>query len=123
MLRLTPGDVRAAAGAVARVTVRWRHPRSWRALESVALRLTDDGRPVGSITVDPGDGRMTGEGAVRPVRRASRITRRGRTASAHLALRLDPSLAGRVLDLEVEAVDRDGTRQLERAAGTLRVAG
>ncbi len=60
---------------------------------------------------------------MRLVRRASRMERRGRTARARLALRLDPSLAGRRLDLDVEATDRDGVRQVERAAGTLRVAG
>jgi hypothetical protein len=37
-------------------------------------------------------------------------------------MRLDPSLAGQTLKAEVEGTDRRGARQLERDAGTIRVA-
>jgi hypothetical protein len=43
--------------------------------------------------------------------------------TASLALRLDPALAGERLGLEIEAADRRGRRQVERAAGSIRVAG
>ncbi len=38
------------------------------------------------------------------------------------ALRLDEALAGQTLKVEVEATDRRGRRQLERNAGTIRIA-
>ena len=47
---------------------------------------------------------------------------RGKAVVAKLALRLDESLAGQMLGAEVEATDRRGARQLERDAGTVRVA-
>lgn len=46
----------------------------------------------------------------------------GKTVAAKLALRLDKSLAGRTLKVEVEATDRRGARQLERDAATVRAA-
>jgi hypothetical protein len=48
-------------------------------------------------------------------------SRRKKTVSAQLVLRLDRKLAGRQLRLEVEAVDVHGARQLERGAGSIRV--
>jgi hypothetical protein len=42
--------------------------------------------------------------------------------TARLAIRLDESLAGQTLKAEVEATDTRGRRQLERDAGTVRVA-
>jgi hypothetical protein len=51
-----------------------------------------------------------------------RLSRKGKTVSARLALRLARSLAGRRLRVEVKATDRRGRRQLERDAATVRVA-
>jgi Ca2+-binding RTX toxin-like protein len=120
-LRLTPKAARVDAAGTARIALAWTHPRSWRDLRQVVLRLTDDGMPVGHVAISPRSGRMTEGGAVRLVRDASAMTREGRSARARLALRLIPSAAGRTLRLEVEATDTDGRRQLERSAGTLRV--
>jgi len=53
----------------------------------------------------------------------SRLVRKGTTVNARLALQLDRSLAGQTLDVDVEATDRRGRRQLERDAGRIRVAG
>ena len=122
VLRLSPEAVRTEAGKPARLVLNWRHPQSWRKLRTVALRVTQDRLPVGEVTINPRNGRMTDEGTVRLVRRASRIAHDGKTASAHLAVRVDPSLAGRRLRLEVEATDVRGRRQLERNAGSIRVA-
>jgi hypothetical protein len=52
----------------------------------------------------------------------ARLTRKGKTVAARLAVRLDDSLAGQQLTAEVEATDTRGRRQLERDAGTVRVA-
>ena len=49
-------------------------------------------------------------------------THEGKTVIARLALRLDESLAGQTLTAEVEATEAGGRRQLERDAGTVRVA-
>jgi hypothetical protein len=67
-------------------------------------------------------GRIASRGRVSALRRPSRLTHRGATVSARLALRLDRSLAGRRLRVDVEAVDAHGARQVERHAGSIRVA-
>ncbi len=121
VLGLDATTVRARADETARIRLSWRHPRSWRQLRDVRLRLVDDGSEIGTVTVDVRRRLVDADGAVRVVRRASRVTRGGRTAIARLALRLDPSLAGRRLRLAVEATDRRGRRQHETQAGTLRV--
>jgi hypothetical protein len=122
VLRLASKALSAKAGAAARVDLSWRHPQGWRKLRSVTLRLTDDGVPVGAVTVTPRDGKVTADGAVEVARSATTLTRRGKAVQARLGLKVDPSVAGRKLGLEVEATDTRGRRQLERDAGTLRVA-
>jgi Ca2+-binding RTX toxin-like protein len=52
-LRLTPKRVRVEAGEPARLRLSWRHPRAWKQLRTIELRLTRDGRPVGEITIRP----------------------------------------------------------------------
>jgi len=121
-LRLTPESTRAAAGETARLRLSWRHPKAWKQLRKIELRLTRDGLPVGAITVRAGGKRITADGAIRLVRRGSRIAARGKVVRARLAVRLDASVAGATLKAEVEATDRRGRRQLERNAGTIRVA-
>ena len=121
-LRLPSKAVRANAGEVAELDVRWRHPESWRKLAKVELRLLDGDVPVGEVVLRPAGRKMAADGAVTLVRKASRMTPTGKAVAAHLAMKLDGSLAGRTLRLDVEATGRDGSRQLERAAGTVRVA-
>jgi RTX calcium-binding nonapeptide repeat (4 copies) len=122
-LRLTPKAVRAAAGKPALVTLTWRHPRAWRRLHSIELRLYRDAAPVGEVTIRPHSRRINADGPVKLVRKGSRLTRKGSTVRARLALRLDKSMAGRTLKAEVEAIDMRGRRQLERDAGRIRVSG
>jgi hypothetical protein len=111
------------AGEVARLRLSWRHPRSWRRLRRVELRLVHGDRRLGAVAIRPRGRRINARGAVQIVRRASRIKRNGKTVGARLALRLDRSLAGRRLRIEVEAVDTRGRRQIERNAGSIRIAG
>jgi len=123
VLRLTPTTVRTEAGKVARMRLSWRHPDGWRKLRTIELRLfSADGVPVGEVTMRPRAQRITDDGAVRLVRRASRLARKGKTVTARLAVRLDDSVAGQKLGVEVEATDARARRQLERDAGTVRVA-
>ena len=122
VLRLTPASVRAEAGERVRMRLSWRHPRAWRKLRTVELRLTQDGAPVGEITIFPRRERIAADGAVTVVRRATRLTHEGKAVTARLAFRLDESLAGQMLKAEVDATDRRGRRQLVRDAATVRVA-
>jgi hypothetical protein len=122
VLRLAPRTVRANAGEPIRLRLSWQHPRAWRKLRSIELRLTRDGIPVGKITIRPRAKRIGADGGVELVRKQTRLTHDGKTVSARLAVRLDDSLGGQTLQAEVEATDTRGRRQLERAAATVRVA-
>jgi hypothetical protein len=55
------------------------------------------------------------------MRKHARVSRKGKTVTARLALRLDHSLAGATLSADMQATDTRGRRQLERDAGTIRV--
>jgi Ca2+-binding RTX toxin-like protein len=114
VLRLAPRAVVAEAAKTARLRLSWRHPVSWRKLAKIELRLSHDAFPVGTITIRPRTGRIAAGGAVRLVRRHSRIIRKGELVAARLALRVDASLAGQTLNTEVEATDTRGRRQIER---------
>jgi RTX calcium-binding nonapeptide repeat (4 copies) len=122
ILRLAPKALRAKAGDVARLRLSWRHPHSWRQLRRVELRLVHADVPVATVTIRPRGQRLTAEGAVKLVRRVSRIARNGKSVGARFALRLNRSLAGRRLRVEVEAVDVRGARQLKSNAGSIRIA-
>jgi Ca2+-binding RTX toxin-like protein len=122
VLRLASKAIDAKAGKAAAVTLSWRHPDAWRKLRTVTLRLTNQGVAVGEVTVHPRSERIEAAGVVKVARRAARLTRRGKTVTARLALRIDASMTGQSLGLEVEATDKHGRRQLERDAGTIRVA-
>jgi hypothetical protein len=122
-LRLAPKTVRAEAAEVARVKLSWRHPKTWKQLKRIELRLTHAGAPVGAIAIAPRTRTISAVGAVKVARRASRVRRDGKTVTARLAIRLDRSLAGQTLSIEVKATDTRGRRQLERNAGTVRVSG
>jgi RTX calcium-binding nonapeptide repeat (4 copies) len=122
VLRLARKTLEARPDEVALLGLSWRHPRSWRELRSVELRLYRGKARVGAIAISPSTGRITDRGAVELVRRSTRITHKGKTVHARLALRLARKLAGRRLRVEVEAVDVAGVRQLERRAGSIRVS-
>ena len=114
--------MRAAAGETVRLRLSWRHPKAWRRLSRIELRLTQGALPAGRVTIRPRSERIDAGGALQLDRDATRLTREGKTVTVRLALRLDRSLAGQRLRVEVEAADRRGARQLERDAGTIRVA-
>jgi hypothetical protein len=90
------------------MTLSWRRPESWRKLRTIDLRLVHDGVAVGEITLRARTGRISGGGAIEPIRKVSRLTHHGKMVTARLALRLDERLAGETL---------------ERKAGSIRVAG
>jgi Ca2+-binding RTX toxin-like protein len=121
-LTLTPKSTTVAAGKATRLKLGWRHPKAWKQLRAIVLRVTSDDVPVGTVTIRARGKKITGTGAVR-VQRATKITTTGKTVTARLALRFDDRVAGRSLKAEVEATDRRGRRQLERRAATIRIAG
>jgi RTX calcium-binding nonapeptide repeat (4 copies) len=121
-LHLTPQAVNTEAGKPARLRLSWRHPRGWRELRKIELRLLDDGAPVGEVTFRPRTGAISADGGVQLVHKATRLSRQGKTVIARLALRLDKSLAGQRLTAAVEATDTRGARQLETDAGAISVA-
>ena len=63
---------------------------------------------------------LTSHGAVALVANGSSLTRRGKTVTARLSLKLSSSLAGKDLRLPVHATDRHGHSQLE-AAGAIHI--
>ena len=119
-LRLFPAAVEAKPGRPAHLRLSWSHPRSWRKLRGVELRLREAGTRVGKIVIRPRAERVVAGGAVDLVR--ARLSHTGKTVTARLALRFDTRLAGKTLSVEVQATDTRGRRQLERDAGTIRVA-
>lgn len=121
VLKLKPEGSTAAAGRPATLQLSWRHPQAWRKLRRIELRLLRDGAPVGALTIRPRAGRIAADGDVELLRKRTRLTHKGKTVIARLALRFDPALAGQKLEAEVEATDARGARQLERKAATIRV--
>jgi hypothetical protein len=121
-LRLAARSARMTAGKTARLKLSWRHPKAWKQLRTIELRLTRDDVPVGAVTIRPRGKKITGSGAVELAAKRSRIAAKGKTVTARLAVRLNASVAGATLKAEVEATDRRGRRQLERNAATIRVA-
>jgi Ca2+-binding RTX toxin-like protein len=119
-VKLTSKRVDARAGHAARLGVSWTHPKSWRALKMINLKVYDGAKALGNVYVRMGDQRITGHGALDLV--SSRLKRHGRTARATLAVRVPRSLAGKTLRLDVEAADRDGHLQVVSGVGELRVA-
>jgi hypothetical protein len=119
-LALAPQTLDAKAATTARLTMSWTHPKAWRDLRAVSLRLERGTKQVGTISIRPRGEHLIAHGKVALVE-ASRVTHHGKTITAHLAMRLARSLAGQNLRVVVQATDRDGHTQLQPDAGLIRV--
>jgi hypothetical protein len=120
-LRLAPHALGATPGKTASLSLSWTHPKTWRDVRRVMLRLYDTAnKPVGMINVRPSGEGLTADGAVK-LMGGSRVKHRGKTVTARLAFRLPRSQAGHSLRVAVEATDRHGQKQLVPDAGTIRV--
>jgi hypothetical protein len=117
VLKLAPAAITAEAGKATRLRMTWSHPKSWKQLRKVELRIENAGK----VVVRPAAKKLEDKGDV-DVLRASRLTTQGKKVTAHLALKLDKSLAGETLSVDVEATDVKGKRQLQQDAGTIRVS-
>jgi hypothetical protein len=103
-LRLAPAVVKAKAGKTAHMRMSWTHPKAWKQLRKIAVRVYDGGELVTRVLVRP-----------------RQAEHHGKTVSADLKLKLPKALAGHQLRVDVEATDRKGHRQLEPSAGLVRV--
>jgi Ca2+-binding RTX toxin-like protein len=121
-LKLTPAATTAPAGKPVQLKLAWTHPKAWKQLRSLELHAVDTGKTVGTITIDPANGRVSDRGGVQLMRGASTVRHHGKTVTAHLALRASSRLAGRTLHFTVAATDAGGHRQIEPLAGGLTVA-
>jgi len=101
----------ALAAKGANVKLSWSHPRSWRQLRSVTLRL----RGAGKVVIRPRAGSIKASGKVAVAR--GKLTRNGRTVTARLKLHVP---AGKRLVADVIAVDVRGNRQVERRAAIVK---
>jgi hypothetical protein len=120
-LKLAPRAVRARVGKVTPLNLRWTHPKAWRQLRTVQLRLYRGAEQVGMINAHPRGERLSAAGAVK-LAPGSRVMHNGKTVAVHLALRLARSVAGDELRVAVQATDRHGRTQVEPAAGVIKVA-
>jgi RTX calcium-binding nonapeptide repeat (4 copies) len=121
-LALAPKALTAEAGETARLRMSWTHPESWRKLRAITVKLRTREGIVGRVAIRPRTEQIVDAGAVEVVGKRTRLTSEDKTVTARLALRLPARLAGRTLAVDVEATDGRGRRQLERDAGTLRIA-
>jgi hypothetical protein len=120
-LQLTPTALKTHAGDATHVKLGWTHPKAWKQLRTLELRVSAGGKQVGAVRIDPARGRVGDRGAVAAMR-PSTVRHHGKTVTASLWLRVSPKLAGRALRLAVQATDANGRRQLEPLAGSLTVA-
>jgi hypothetical protein len=120
-LRLTPKVLKAEAGETARLKMSWKHPKAWRELRKVELIAYRGKQAVGTVTARPSGRGLSRTGAVH-LMTGSTVRHHGKWVTATLAMRLPKSLAGETLRVDVMAVDREGHKQVERHAGTIRVA-
>jgi Ca2+-binding RTX toxin-like protein len=116
VLKAGPTTQFVAAGADANVRVAWRHPKSWRALRAIEVRLRDDGQIVARKRIV-----VSGEAGDRAAR-SGKVIRRGRGASARAALRVPAKTDAGRLSVDVVATDVRGKRQDERDAAFVHVA-
>jgi Ca2+-binding RTX toxin-like protein len=122
ILKLAPAAISAEAGGVAKVRLSWTHPKSWKQLRSVTLRLREGDKVVGQVAIRPASGKVEGKGGVRVVHKQSKLAHKGGKVSAQLALRISRKLADSTLDADVVATDVKGKRQVSRAAGSIQVS-
>jgi hypothetical protein len=131
--RIAPRSV--AAGRPVNVTFDWTHPKRWRRLDAVHLRLRYKGRDVAEIRHDVGKrsfalydydergfgpSKPLGRGTLRSraltldLRRTRIVNRSPKTLRLELALRFAKAAGGGTYDVVVQANDVDGKSQDER---------
>jgi hypothetical protein len=121
VLKLAPTAIAAKPGEVAKLGLSWTHPRGWKQLRSVTLRLREGNEVVGQIAIRTASGKLEAKGGVKLVR-GTKLVRKGRKVSAKLAVRIAPKLADSTLAADVVATDVKGAKQVSRAAAMVQVS-
>jgi hypothetical protein len=121
VLKLAPTAIAAEPGKIAKLGLSWTHPKGWKQLRSVTLRLREGDKVVGQIAIRTASGKLEDKGGVR-LARGTKLVRKGKKVSARLAVRIAPKLADSTLTADVVAVDVKGQRQVARAAGSIQVS-
>jgi serralysin len=121
VLKLAPKVISAEAGGVAKVRMSWTHPKGWKQLRSVKLRLREGSDVVGQVAIRTASGKLEAKGGVK-LARGTKLVRKGKKVSAQLAVRVSRELADSTLALDVIATDVKGARQVSRAAGSIQVS-
>jgi hypothetical protein len=108
------------AGSTLSLPLTWTHPKAWKNLRSVEAIMFDGAKRVGSVKLTPA-GKVSAEGSIAIAEGASKVDHHGRTVTAKLAFEVAKSLEGQTLSVDIAATDRDGKRQVETAARSIRV--
>jgi YVTN family beta-propeller protein len=121
--KMAPKRAVARPGKRVALTVTWRHPRTWRELRSVELRLSGRHGEVGRVVFDQETGRLRARGITLDRGRSSikGSGPAGRLVTLRVVLRPGRRLAGQTLGVQLGASDDDGATQALRPAGRLRV--
>jgi hypothetical protein len=122
ILLLSPKRLALEAGRTGTLAMSWTHPRSWRKLRSVTLRVRSGRTVVGSVRISPRADSVRASGrALRLDDRSVRMKRAGKRVSIRVRMRPSAALTARRLAVDVEAIDVSGRKQREREAGALHV--
>jgi YVTN family beta-propeller protein len=120
---MAPKRAVARPGKRVALTVTWQHPRTWRELRSVELRLSGRRGEVGRVVFDQETGRLRARGITLDRGRSSvkGSGPAGRLVTLRVVLRPGRRLAGQTLGVQLGASDDDGATQPFRPAGRLRL--
>ena len=106
----------ALKGRKSTVNLSWTHPQAWKQLAKVELGAFVGPERVGTVTMTPATGKISARGAL-SLTRGAKLTHKGKTVSAALALKLAPSVDTDNLHLALAATDKAGETQTDRFPG------
>jgi hypothetical protein len=112
--------ITGAAGDTLSMPLAWTHPKAWKNIRSIEAIAFDGAKQVGTVKLTPA-GAVSATGKLSLAKDATRIGHHGKTVTAKLAFKVAQSLRGRTLSVDIAATDRDGKRQVETAARSIRI--
>src|SRR3954452_24450711 len=112
--------ITGAAGDTLSMPLAWTHPKAWKQIRSIEVIAFDGAEQVGSVKLTP-TGAVSANGNLSIVKDATTIAHHGKTVAAKLGIKVAKSLKGHTLSIDIAATDRDGKRQVEPAARSIRV--
>lgn len=103
-------------GRKSTVNLSWTHPQAWKQLAKVELGAFVGPKRVGTVTMTPSTGKIAARGAL-SLTRGAKLTHKGKTVSAALALELARSVDTDNLHFQLSATDKAGETQTDRFPG------